>query len=201
MAAADEVSEASYRDFLDNWLYTHAGDNRGVGGPEHDLARDNIEDFFLFYGLDVTLEPFQYSGLTYYNVVGTKLGTTFPNQEYIVGAHFDSVSNPGADDNGSGVALVLEAARILTQYDSAYTIRFIAFDREEQGLVGSYAYVSDHIGDDILGMISTSSEECGGRRRRRIRRRPQLRGAWGVGRQRPLALRGSRLSGVRVQRG
>jgi hypothetical protein len=154
MAAADEVSEASYYDLLYNWLYTHAGDNRGFGA-EHDLARDNIVMFMESYGLDVVLEPFQYSGNTYYNVVGTKLGTTYPDQEYIVGAHIDSVDNPGADDNGSGTALVLEAARVLSQYDSAYTIRFIGFDREEQGLIGSYAYVDAHIGDDILGMIST----------------------------------------------
>jgi hypothetical protein len=154
MAAANEVEEASYYDFLFNWLYCHEGDNRGFG-PEHDLARDNIVMFMESYGLDVVLEPFEYDGETYYNVVGTKLGTTYPDQEYIVGAHIDSVNNPGADDNGSGTALVLEAARILTQYDSAYTIRFIGFDREEQGLVGSFAYVDAHLGDDILGMIST----------------------------------------------
>lgn len=154
-AAAEQVSEVSYRDFLDNWLFAHAGDNRGIGGAEHDLARDNITSLLTSYGLIVTLEPFDYQGTTYFNVVGTKLGTERPDQEYIVGAHYDSVGNPGADDNASGVALVLEAARVLSQYDSVYTIRFIAFDREEQGLVGSAAYVDAHTGDDILGMIST----------------------------------------------
>jgi hypothetical protein len=158
-AAADQVSEASYRYFLgdnegvEGILYTHAGDNRGFG-PEHDLARDNIVAELESYGLVVTLEPFEYWGNTYYNVVGTKIGTTYPTRQYIVGAHYDSVDNPGADDNASGVALVLEAARILTQYDSDYTIRFIAFDREEQGLIGSDAYVDAHILDDIQGMIS-----------------------------------------------
>jgi len=155
MAAADEVTEAGYRDFLDNWLFTRAGDSRGVGGLEHDLARDNIEILFLIFGLDVVLEPFQYQATTYYNVVGTMHGTVDPTQEYIVGAHFDSVNNPGADDNASGVALVLEAARVLSQYPSDYTIRFIAFDREEQGLIGSNAYVASHVGDNIVGMIST----------------------------------------------
>jgi hypothetical protein len=152
MAAANQVSQASYTDFLDNWLYTHAGDDRGFG-PEHDLARDNIEMFFVLYGLDVELHPFQYQSTTYYNVVGTMTGTVHPDQEYIVGAHYDSVNNPGADDDASGTALVLEAARILSQYDSAYTIRFMAFDREEQGLIGSSAYVADHAGADILGMV------------------------------------------------
>ena len=158
-AAADQVSEASYRYFLgdnegvEGILYTHVGDDRGYG-PEHDLARDNIASEFESYGLTVTLEPFTYYGETYYNVVGTKLGTTYPDQEYIIGAHFDSVNNPGADDNASGVALVLEAARIICQYDSDYTIRFIAFDREEQYMIGSQAYVQDHLLDDIQGMIS-----------------------------------------------
>ncbi|MFH0982293.1 MAG: M28 family peptidase [Planctomycetota bacterium] len=153
LAAADQVSPAGYRDFLDLYLYTHVGDDRGFG-PEHNLARANIVDLMESYGLTVTLEPFLYSSITYYNVVGEQLGTTYPDQFYIVGAHFDSVDNPGADDNASGVALVLEAARILSQYPSDYTIRFIAFDREEQGLYGSEAYVAAHGGDDIRGMIS-----------------------------------------------
>jgi hypothetical protein len=153
LAAANQVSQTSYQDFMENWLYTHDGDNRG-SGPEHDLARDNIETFFTLYGLDVTLEPFQYGGNTYYNVVGTLRGTVHPGQIYIIGAHFDSVDNPGADDNASGTSLVLEAARILSQYESDATIRFIAFDREEQGLIGSDAYVQSHLLDNILGMIS-----------------------------------------------
>jgi hypothetical protein len=151
-AAADQVSQDSYIDFMDTWLYTHTGDDRGYG-PEHDLARDNIAFLMESYGLTVTLEPFTHSSSTYFNVVGTKIGTVYPDQEYVIGAHYDSVNNPGADDDASGVALMLEVARIVCQYDSDYTIRFIGFDREEQGLVGSTAYVADHISDDILGMV------------------------------------------------
>jgi hypothetical protein len=151
--AVDEVSLANYIDLMDNWLYTHDGDDRGYG-PEHDLAMDNIAALMASYGLTVTLEPFTYSSSTYYNVVGTKLGTLYPDQQYVIGAHYDSVSNPGADDNASGVALVLETARVLSQYPSDYTIVYIAFDREEQGLVGSTAYVADHAFDDIQAMIS-----------------------------------------------
>ena len=159
-AAADQVTEASYRYFLGDTvgnygiLYTHNGHNRGVGGAQHDLARDNIKAAFESYGLTVTLDPVVYSSQTYYNVVGTKLGTVHPDQEWIIGAHYDSVNNPGADDNASGVSLVLECARILTQWNSDYTIRFIAFTREEQGLYGSEAYVNHHSSDNILGMIS-----------------------------------------------
>ncbi len=153
MAAVARVSEDTYRHFHADMLYTHAGDDRGFG-PEHDLAQNNIFQIFQDLGLQVTLEPVNYFGETYYNVVGTKLGTEYPDQEYIIGAHYDSVDNPGADDNGSGTALVLEAARVLAPFPSDYTIRFVAFDREEQGLWGSEAYVDAHINDDILGMIS-----------------------------------------------
>ncbi|MBU0641556.1 MAG: M28 family peptidase [Planctomycetes bacterium] len=153
-AAADEVSQAIYYDLMDNWLFTHTGDNRGPNGPDLVPARDNIAALMTSYGLTVTLEPFQYSSKTYHNVVGTKLGTLYPDQEYVIGAHYDSVSNPGADDNASGTALVLEAARIISQYDSDYTIRFVAFSMEEVGLVGSEAYVNAHYGDDIIAMIS-----------------------------------------------
>jgi len=163
-AAAQQVTETTYRYFLGDTqgnygiLYTHTGHNRGVNGPHHDLCRDNIYNHMLSYGLTVTLEPVVYLGVTYYNVVGTKLGMVDPNREYVIGAHYDSVSNPGADDNASGVALVLECARIITQYPSDYTIRFIAFTREEQGLYGSTAYVSQHAGDNIVAMISADMQ-------------------------------------------
>jgi hypothetical protein len=154
MAAADQVSYDYYYDLMDNWLFTHVGDSRGApSGADHDPARDNILALFQSYGLTAELEPFSgyYSGE---NVVATKLGTVHPDQIYIVGSHYDSVNNPGADDNASGCALVLEAARILSQYPSDYTIKFITFDHEEQGLIGSSAYVDAHSGDDVLGMIS-----------------------------------------------
>ncbi len=149
-----EVSAVSYYDYLDTYLFTHTGDNRGPNGPDLIPARDNIVSLMQSYGLAVALEPFSYSGSTYHNVVGTKVGTVYPDQEFIIGAHYDSVSNPGADDNASGVALVLEAARVLALYESEYTIRFVAFSMEEVGLVGSEAYVADHFADNILGMIS-----------------------------------------------
>jgi Zn-dependent M28 family amino/carboxypeptidase len=149
-----QVSQASYTDYLNNSLYTHDGDNRGIGGTEHDLARTNIYNAFSGFGLTTSLDPFTYGGNTYSNVVGVHEGSVYSDQIYIVGAHYDSVSNPGADDNASGVAGVLEAARVLSQYSFEATLVFMAFDREEQGLVGSRAYAADHSADDIRGMIS-----------------------------------------------
>jgi hypothetical protein len=152
--AANQVSQASYQAFLRDWLYTHAGHNRGPSGAHHNLARDNILSLFQSYGLSAAFEPFTYGGYNGVNVVATKPGTVSPGQIYIIGGHYDSVSNPGADDNASGVAAVLETARILSQYPSDTTIRFIAFDLEELGLYGSKAYTTAHQNDDIRGMIS-----------------------------------------------
>jgi len=148
-----EVSQTSYTNYLDNVLYTHLGDDRGFGA-EHDLARASIYSHFDGLGLCTALHPFEYSGDIYYNVVGTHYGTVRPGDIYIVGAHYDSVSNPGADDNASGTAAVMEAARVLSRYEFEATLIFIGFDREEQGLHGSTAYAQDHSSDDILGMIS-----------------------------------------------
>lgn len=150
----DDVSQVSYQHFLDEELYTGTGANRGLGGTQHDLARGNIQAEFVSFGLTTTLESFQYLSTTYYNVVGVQLGLMHPQDIWIVGAHYDSVNNPGADDNASGVAGVLEAARVLSNYGFEDTLVFVAFDREEQGLRGSYAYVSAHSSDNVLGMIS-----------------------------------------------
>ena len=65
-----------------------------MDGAHHDLCRDNIQFTLQSYGLSVQLEPVDYWGSTYYNVVATKLGTVYPDQEIVVGAHYDSVSNP-----------------------------------------------------------------------------------------------------------
>lgn len=158
----DQVSRDSYRAYLGypgdggNPLYTHAGSQDRQWDPEHGLARTNIFNHFAGLGLTTTLDPFTYSGSTYYNVVATLPGAVRPDDIYILGAHFDSVACPGADDNASGVAGIMEAARVLSLFDFEATIQFIAFDREEQGLIGSAAYAgaAKARGDDILGMIS-----------------------------------------------
>ncbi len=151
--AVNQVSQSSYTAYLTDTLYTRYGDDRGFGAA-HDLARTNIFNAFQAFNLAPYLDAFTYGGNTYYNVVATRLGSVYPNRYYIVGAHYDSVNNPGADDDASGVAGVLEAARVLSQYDFDSTLIFIAFDREEQGLVGSNAYATSHAADDIRGMVA-----------------------------------------------
>ena len=94
------------------------------------------------------------------NVIGTLEGIQ-PEQGIVyIGGHYDSVSaGPGANDDASGVAGVLEAARVLSTkgHRTKATMKFIAFGAEEIGLDGSYWYVSDNY-DEIttmgLGMIN-----------------------------------------------
>ena len=96
-------------------------------------------------------------------VIGEKLGATDPSRIVIVGAHYDSVNwqgsasspAPGADDDASGTAGVLEIARVLANEDFDFTIRFCAFSGEEMGLLGSEAYAAhlEAIGADVIGMI------------------------------------------------
>lgn len=117
---------------------------------------------FSSFGLNVAYDPFSYNGQTYNNVVATLPGRTNPNEVYIVGAHMDSTSTnptqlaPGADDNASGMAAVLEMASILAHRAFDATIKFIGFNAEEQGLKGSQAYAADAAvsHEDIKGMLN-----------------------------------------------
>lgn len=74
------------------------------------------------------------------NVIADLPGTTHPEEIVLVGAHFDSFYR-GADDNSTGAAAVVELARALSQYKFDRTIRFVGFDLEELGLVGSARFV------------------------------------------------------------
>jgi acetylornithine deacetylase/succinyl-diaminopimelate desuccinylase-like protein len=97
-------------------------------------------------------------GLKGRNVVWEKKGNLAPNELIIIGAHYDTIANdpktlliqeeanmPGADDNGSGVAVSLSLIQILSKMDLPKTVRVVFFDWEELGFLGSRAYVSQHL--------------------------------------------------------
>jgi hypothetical protein len=76
------------------------------------------------------------------NVIARLTGTVHPELVYVLGSHYDSVTRgPGADDNGSGTAVTLEAARVLRKHPMPATILFVAFTGEESGLLGSRDFV------------------------------------------------------------
>ncbi|MBO4574943.1 MAG: M28 family peptidase [Bacteroidales bacterium] len=121
-------------------------------------------------GLEVEQQPFYAStwtgsGQAAPNVIGIQRGTLYPDTYVVCGSHFDSFSYeamygggacPGADDNATGVASVLESARIMTQYDFEYSIIYCAYGCEEMGLYGSEAYASrcQQEGMEILGYFN-----------------------------------------------
>ncbi len=76
------------------------------------------------------------------NLVVTKVGTVYPNTFLIVCGHYDSITGTGTNDNGSGLVSILETARLLQNIPTEYSIKFINFSGEEDGLKGSQNYVS-----------------------------------------------------------
>jgi hypothetical protein len=119
-------------------------------------------DEFSALGLEASLDPFTYGGHALTNVVAIKPGTVDPARIYIVCGHLDSTSPspnttaPGAEDNGSGAAAVIEAARLFAPLHTDYTIYFVCFSAEEQGLIGSehFASAADQLNLDIRGVLN-----------------------------------------------
>jgi hypothetical protein len=123
-------------------------------------AANWIKAQFEAYGID-SVYFHHYSSIYKDNVVAVIPGVANPDKIVVIGGHYDSSTSnsnncPGADDNATGTECVLECARILSQYDFNYTLIFIAFSGEEEGLLGSDAYASEAAarGDDIIGMIA-----------------------------------------------
>ncbi|OCA79427.1 leucyl aminopeptidase [Chryseobacterium contaminans] len=105
-----------------------------------------IKNKYLSYGYtasQITESPFTYGSVTSKNLIITKTGTLYPNKYVIVCGHFDTINGPGVNDNGSGTSIILEAARILQNVPTEYSIKFIHFSGEEQGLIGSSHYVNN----------------------------------------------------------
>ncbi|THF53495.1 M28 family peptidase [Flavobacterium supellecticarium] len=104
-----------------------------------------LKNKYLSYGYtasQLTEDTFTYSGATCKNLIVTKIGTVYPNTYVIVCGHYDTITGTGTNDNGSGVSTILEIARLLQNIPTEYSIKFINFSGEEDGLRGSQNYVS-----------------------------------------------------------
>ncbi len=140
-AILDLITPSSYESVVSH--ISNAFGSRMWGSPGNVQAVEYVSDQFASFGLNVT---HHYFGTGPPNVIGTlHSGSLSNNQCIIVGAHIDTypTSSPGADDNGSGIAAVLEIARAMSQYIYNYTIMFVAFNAEEQLLMGSTALAAD----------------------------------------------------------
>ena len=135
------------------YLSELSGMGARVAGTEAERdAGDWIQGTLEELGYTVTIEPFDYEvdGVkgTSENIIAVKDGKS--GETIILGAHYDSVdAGDGSDDNGSGVAVVLEAATVLKDTEAPQTIKFIFFGAEEVGLCGSDYHVSQMTQEDI----------------------------------------------------
>lgn len=125
-------------------------------------AADYIEDMFVQLGYRPEAESYESRGKPLRNLIAEKRGNAIPEDIILVGAHYDSViGSPGANDNGSGVAAMLELARLLADHPLPRTVRFVAFVNEEPPFfytpeMGSlvHARASRDRGDRIQAMLS-----------------------------------------------
>ena len=125
-------------------------------------ARDYIAGQFEASGYEVRFHSYEYDGDDYSNIEVNRAGTDLADEIIVVGAHYDAVVGaPGANDNGSGVAALMELAQRFNQIELPRTIRFVAFVNEEPphfltGSMGSDVYAK-HVarqGENIVAMFS-----------------------------------------------
>jgi hypothetical protein len=103
--------------------------------------KDTLETRWKCAGLQTCRQEFDWFGYKAHNMVGRKPGLTSEATTILVGGHFDSVKDsPGADDNGTGMATIMEVSRILSKYHLENSVKFLGFELEEEGLVGSQIY-------------------------------------------------------------
>ncbi len=124
-----------------------------------------IVSFYKKHGINVQVEPYKYRGITAANITGKLSFSETPTENYILGAHYDSVAGTaGADDNASSVAVQLETARILKSLKRSHkadiSIRFVSFALEEPPAYGTrymgsrvYAKKAKRNKERIDGMI------------------------------------------------
>ncbi len=133
---------------------------RSVQSGGNLLAQTYLAEKLRSYGLPVEVEHYNESRPRSANVIGLQKGTTAPRCTLIVCAHFDDIASggtvPGADDNGSGAATVLEAARILSRQALPVTVVYAFWNEEEAGNIGSTAYArrSSQRKDSIIGVLN-----------------------------------------------
>lgn len=147
-------------------LQTFTADGAAMRAPRPmPIGVNDVDASLIERALGAVPEQFVFN-----NVVATIPGKD--SRQVILGAHYDATSEiegiytPGADDNASGCAAVLEAARIMSVYEWQHTLKFVLFSGEEQGLFGSEYYVKDAVanGDTIIAslimdMISYNGDE------------------------------------------
>ncbi len=140
-----------------------------TGSTANNNAFNWLKNKYLSFGYSISQiseNPFSAGSLSSKNLIITKTGTVYPNTFVIVCAHFDTVNGVGANDNGSGTIALLEMARIMKDIPTEYSIKFIHFSGEEQGLYGSQHYVNQVVNATVPKMdirLVFNIDQVGGR--------------------------------------
>lgn len=155
-------------DGLEDRLYRHVDTLAGLIGPRHLGRPKSLESAAAYIvqqlghrGETIVRETYDVDGRPVHNLVLERKGTRYPEQIVVLGAHYDTVSfTPGADDNASAVAVLLEVAALLHGHDLPRTVRYVAFPCEEPpyfhtGSMGSqfHARAARQRGDNITAMV------------------------------------------------
>lgn len=155
------MNEVSIPNLTSTVEFLQALQNRYYNSDSAEVAARFILDKFDEFGLETEMFEFEYQGNpSTPNIIGIQYGTTYPDEYVVCGSHYDSYSYsgicPGADDNATGVAAVIETARILTQHQFERSIIYCSFSAEEVGLVGSEAYAQycEDMGFNIVGYFN-----------------------------------------------
>jgi hypothetical protein len=135
--------ETAVRDGLQKHIQSLAGDIGERNLWKYDALEKSaryIERAFGEAGYTPKPQPFLVQGKAVRNIESETPGTSLRNEIVVVGAHYDSVQDcPGANDNGSGVAAMLEIARLLANRQLPRTVRYVAFVNEEEPF-----FLNDH---------------------------------------------------------
>ena len=108
-------------------LSYYIGERSIFNYPQLVEAANYITEQFKNFGLEVEFQEYSLYGKPVKNIIAKKQGKEKPDEIIIMGAHYDTCFNPGADDNASAIAGLLELARFIAVQEHARTVRFIAF--------------------------------------------------------------------------
>jgi hypothetical protein len=140
-------------------------DSKHISRPGNKLASQYLFDTYKSFGYSPEFQWFERAnalGGQTANVVATLKGTVNPELIYVVSSHFDSVAvGPGADDDSSGTAALLETARILATRPQPATIMFASFTGEEAGLLGSREFVRRAVANKLAIVGALNNDMVG----------------------------------------
>jgi Zn-dependent M28 family amino/carboxypeptidase len=160
-AAADGITPTRLREHVTR-LAADIGERNVFHPLALQAAEDYIRECWQRQGYHVTAQDYVAMGVRSANLEITRRGARFPDEIILLGAHYDSVKgSPGANDNASGVAALLELSRLFSTIEPDCSMRFVAFTNEEppffrSGRPGSMLYAREarRRGDAIRLMIS-----------------------------------------------